>query len=312
MRYKPLREWQSGFHNWVIKRHPFDGTKQNGFMGGFIFGERGTGKSTYCYKLASKIHYTISGYTTTDEEEESYKKALDIMMFDAKNLRSLLVYNKLHGLVSPIVVLDDASMHFGSNMHQTDPLMYSAIRADTATIRTAVTGFLINAPRRDHVAKCLRDYDDYKGKAIIDAGGSNESWNRKIRFYQWNYYPDEKKYNIKIPFQDKYSCYVPDVYHKWYLEKKRFYEIKYDMIVADKIDKETRQVFIENSYLIPSYPKEDDLHKYIDKWKKEEKETLEEKQINEVKRIQRKKKHIELYDKLIKSVELKENENIPK
>jgi len=36
--YKLLKDWNSGFVEWVIKRHPKNDRQQNGFMGGFIFG----------------------------------------------------------------------------------------------------------------------------------------------------------------------------------------------------------------------------------------------------------------------------------
>lgn len=309
MNYKSLNDWNSGFHNWVVRRHPRQERRQNGFMGGFIFGERGTGKSTYCYKVSAKIYFTLNGYSKREEEADAYKQALETMFFDAKNFRGHLIYNKIHGEVTPVIVLDDASMHFGNNMHQTNPLMYSAIRADTATIRTAVTGLLINAPRRDHVAKCLRDYDDYKGEAQTVAGSESmtqENWNRKIRFYKWHYYPDEKKYNIKIPFQDKYSCFIPDEYHKWYLRKKKFFEVKYDLIVADKIDPDTRDIFIENADLLPSYKGEEPLKKYINKWKREEVEQQEEEHISEIRKVEKRKKARELLKKLRESAELED------
>jgi hypothetical protein len=269
MNYKKLYDWNSGFVRWVIYRHPTNPKQQNGFMGGFIFGERGTGKSTYCYKVTAKTYYELNGYNTTDDEEDAYKQALEYMIFDPTIFRKLIIYNKIKRIVTPIITLDDASMHFGKMLHMTDPHTYAALLGETATIRTAVTGFLINAPKRGHVAKFLRDYDDFKGEIKTISTGhtpniDTPSWQRKVRFYRWYYYPDEVKYRIQIPFQDKYSCYIPEPYYTWYLEKKRYFELKHEIEVADKIDPESRTVFLEHKNELPP-----ELKSVVTQWEKE-------------------------------------------
>ena len=286
--YKKIWEWNSGFHDWVIRRHPHNGHKQNGFMGGFIFGERGQGKSTYALKVMAKVYFTLNGLTGTDGEGEAYLWAINKMIYEPQDFQHLTTYNKLHGIVTPILCLDDASMHFHNMLHITNPKEYAALLGQTATVRTAVTGLLITAPKRKHVVKFLRDYDDYKGEAFIDAGSgydaTHQNWRRKIRFYKWNYYPDEVKYRIKIPFQDKYSCYIPDEYYLLYVHRKGYFEIKHDMMFADKINKENRQLFIEYENDLPRLDGYPDLKKlYVDKWKKETEELEEERKVKEEK-----------------------------
>jgi len=300
MNYKKLNEWNSGFHDWILKRHPKSNIKQNGFMGGFIFGERGTGKSTYCYKVQSKTYYSLNGYNKKDDEESAYKESLEYFFFDPSKFRRFLINNKLKRIITPCICLDDASMHFGNMLHMTDPKVYSALLGETATIRTAVTGFLINAPKRKHVAKFLRDYDDFKGRALVDGGGSiddRQTWNRKIRFYRWNYYPDEVRYRIQIPFQDKYSCYIPEPMYSWYVDKKNYYEIKHELDVADRIDKTARIAFIENKHLL-----HEDFKPYIQKW---EKEMVDEKQKTKMEEIHFKIKQENIKNKLEKIKERK-------
>lgn len=269
MNYKKLKDWNSGFVRWVIHRHPSNPKQQNGFMGGFIFGERGTGKSTYCYKVNAKTYYELNGYSKTDEEEDAYQEALQYMMYEPSDFRKLLIYNKIKRIVTPIICLDDASMHFGKMLHVINPKLYSALLGETATIRTAATGFLINAPKRSHVVKFLREYDDFKGEVKTSNGGhdpsvDSPSWQRKVRFYRWNYYPDEVRYRIQIPFQDRYSCYIPEPFYNWYIEKKRYFELKHEIEVADRVDKEARIVFIENKKDIPR-----DFWSIIERWDKE-------------------------------------------
>jgi len=264
MNYKKLRDWNSGFHDWVIKRHPQDSDKQNGFMGGFIFGEKGQGKSTYAYKVMAKIYYSLNGFTKTDDEEDAYRMALDSMFYQPKDLLDFLIYNKIKRIVTPVICLDDASMHFSTMLHMKDPKLYDAIQGEIVTIRTAVTGLLITSPKRCLVAKFLREQDDFKGEAMMDAGQSTKdkaTWNRKIKFYKWRYYPDEVKYRIQIPFQDKYSCYIPDTFYKWYVEKKRYYELLHGLDIADKFMKGNRDIFIQYKSELPL-----DLQKIVDKW----------------------------------------------
>jgi hypothetical protein len=310
--YKPLSDWHSGFHDWTLRRYPHDRRKQNGFMGGFIFGERGRGKSTYAYKVMAKVYYTLNGFEGRDKEEDAYKLALKYMIYEPKDFQQLTIYNKIHNIITPIICLDDASMHFGNMLHITNNKMYAALMGQTATIRSAVTGFLITAPKRCHVAKFLRDYDDFKGQAMTDMGAQmdspdmvKENWNRKIRFYRWNWYPDEVKYNIQIPFQDRYSCYVPDDYYYMYVKKKRYFELKHDLDLADTISPENRLVFIENASSLPLYAGLPDLKLYVDKWKKYEGELQEEaerreerKKVSDVEYVLKKKKLAEKLDRI--------------
>ena len=54
-------------------------------MGGTISGERGTGKSTYAYKVLAKTYYELNGYTKVDEEEDAYKEALKYLSIGVQN-----------------------------------------------------------------------------------------------------------------------------------------------------------------------------------------------------------------------------------
>lgn len=266
MNYKKLKDWKSGYHDWVIYRHPDNPSRQNGFMGGFIYGKKGNGKSTYCYKVMAKIYYTINGYTKYHEEEDAYKEALSCMYMDGDLYLDHVIENRILGKVTPVMCLDDASRHFGTQLYKHNPALYDAMAGEMATVRDVVTGFLITAPKRGMCAKFLRENDDYKGEAhIID------NWNRKIRFYEWYEYPDERKYKLQIPFQDEYSCFILDekrtgipAYDN-YVDKKRYFNIKQDLLLAEKHRKQNRKIFIKllerNPEKIPQ-----EFHPIIKKW----------------------------------------------
>jgi len=268
MNYKYLKDWESGFHDWVIKRHPNERNRQNGFMGGFIYGHKGNGKSTYSYKVMSKIYYTLRGYSKKDDEEEAYKEALSFMFMDGDKFLDHVITNRVMERITPVICLDDASKYFGTQLYKHNPALYDAMAGEIATVREVVTGFLITAPKRSMTAKFLRENDDYKGEALIV-----DNWRRKIRFYEWREYPDERKFKIQIPFQDKFSCYIPDMetaglpFYEWYIEKKRYYNLKHDINVAEKHRPQNRKIFItlleKNPEKIPG-----DFHNIIKSWDK--------------------------------------------
>lgn len=223
MDYVKLKNWNSGMVKGIIRRHPMNPHEQNGFISGAIVGERGGGKSTYAYKVLAKTYYELNGYNTIDAEEEAYKEALDCIIFDPLSFIQLIMRNKRNRTITPAICLDDASVHFGKYLFQTNAKLNQAILGLTATLRTAVTGFLITCPTRAHLAKFLREYDDYRVRIIRQ----NDRWERIARYYQWNYYPDEKKYRVQVPFQDKYSCYIPEPYYTWYYNKKMAAELSH-------------------------------------------------------------------------------------
>jgi len=270
MNYKKLNEWNSGFHDWVLNRHPSKNNKQNGFMGGFIYGSKGAGKSTYCYKVMAKIYYTINGYNTFDDEIDAYNEALRYMYMDGDLYLDRLIENRIKEIVTPCICLDDAGRHFGTQLYKHNPVLYDDMAGSMQVVRDVVTGFLINAPKRSMCAKFLRENDEYKGEALSDSGSR---WMRRIRFYEWYEYPDEVKRKLQIPFQDRFSCYIPDEKtvgfpaFENYMEKRRYFNIKSDIEMADKHKKRNRPVFLRLLDECPDrIPK--DFHDKIKKWDK--------------------------------------------
>jgi len=264
--YKKLKDWNSGFVEAVLRRHPRNPKDMNGFFGGTITGERGTGKSMYCYKVMAKTYYELNGYSKVSDEEDAYKEALEYMIFDAKTFLKLILRNKAKRIITPIITLDDASTHFGKYLFQRNPKLNEMLLGETATIREAVTGFLINCPKRAHLTKFLREYDDFKGTVYAIKGYGNQKerrWQRKVRFYRRDYLPDEQKFRIHIPFQDKFSCYVPEPFYTWYYEKKRKAGIEHTLkrygIIPDNDFKEVKEYAIKLAKYLP-----DDLRKAVD------------------------------------------------
>jgi len=243
MNYKKLQDWNSGMHNRIIKRHP------NGFIGAVVQGERGQGKSMYAYKLMAKVYLTLGEYRSLNDgkihavtnETEAYQASLEHMIFSPRELIDLFKYNNKNDYVTPILCLDDATVHFNNYKFFVDLYEVILLKGMFDTIRTVATGLLLTCPKRRNLLSFLRDYDDLKIEIKQAPGGENH--NRYARAYQFNWYPDDKKYRVIVPFQDKYSVYVPGnkddpntPYGAYYAKRK-----SYNDTVTEKMDELARE-----------------------------------------------------------------------
>jgi len=210
MNYKNLKDWNSGLVERILKRHP------NGFIGGVVQGERGQGKSMYAYKVMAKVYMLLNDLN----EEEAYAMALNHMIFDPSDLISLIKHNVKHDIITPVICLDDATVHFNSYKFFTDLHEVILLKGMFDTIRTALTGLLLTCPSRRLLLSFLRDYDDFKISIIQAPGNMHDKF---ARCYQFNWYPDDRKYRVIVPFQDRYSRYVPDPYYQPYIAKRKLY-----------------------------------------------------------------------------------------
>lgn len=211
MRYVKLKDMDSKLAQRIIKRHP------RSFLGAVVTGERGAGKSMYCYKVMAKVYYDLNGYSKTDDEHSAYSKALEHMIFESDEFIRLINHNIKTDYVTPVFTLDDAAVHFCSYKYYTNLKEVIYLHGMFDLIRTAATGLLMTCPNRKLLLSFLRQYDDYRIKIYM----TDSRWNRYARCYRWNYLPDEKKFHIKVPFQDNYSCYMQQEYFDKYMAKRK-------------------------------------------------------------------------------------------
>jgi len=231
MNQKKLMDWNSGSVEKIIRRHP------NGFVGFTVVGERGQGKSMYAYKVLAKTYMILDGL----DEYDAYAKALEHFIFTPRDLINLIKDNIKNDFITPVVCIDDATVHFNSYKFFTDLYEVILLKGLFDTIRTAVTGLLITCPNRKHLLSFMRNYNDYKVEIKLDYG-----WERYARCYQFNWYPDERKFKVIVPFQDKYSCYVPgnkdDIGTPYgaYLAKRKFYLMDINRRMEELLDRKAK------------------------------------------------------------------------
>ena len=184
----------------------------------------------YAYKVLAKIYQELDGL----DEWEAYKKALDHFIFSPGELISLIKNNINNDFITPVVCLDDATVHFNSYKFFTDLHEVILLKGMFDTIRTVLTGLVITCPSRRHLLSFMRDYNDYKIEIKYDRG-----YERYARCYQFVYMPDERKYKVIVPFQDKYSVYVPgnekdtNTPYGAYMQKRKAYLNQ----INDKLEK---------------------------------------------------------------------------
>jgi len=137
--------------------------------------------------------------------------------------------------IIPVVTWDDAGVHgsnirWFTNLHQVEML-----KAMTDTIRTAVTGFLLNCPNRHTLLKVLRSYDDYSVNISYDTGSK---YMRKARGYNIYRLPSGTK-RVYRNFEDHFSCYIPvDIYREYMIMRKKYFDKA--IVVMDEMRKKIK------------------------------------------------------------------------
>jgi hypothetical protein len=226
---KPITDWDLKFADLAIKEIP------SGFVSGIVTGERRKGKSIYVLKTTAKIYKTLEGLP----DEECWKRALDCMIFGPDNLTAKVFYNVKHDIMSPVICLDDASVHFNPMLFFINPYQVSLLNGIFDTIGTVVNVLLLTCPKKVRLMKGLRNYDDITIHIIKAREGGYE---RIARGVLWYTMPDERQRFRKL-FEDHYSCYAPDYIYIPYLElRKKYLKEVNDLFMAlkNKLD-ETRE-----------------------------------------------------------------------
>ena len=218
--YRTLRQWNPSLIQSIIDRHPTDSNKMHGFIHRIIAGDMGYGKTTLAYKLMAKLDYVLNGYNRVDDEENSYKFALDNMIYRPADLFSRMERSLESPYPDYIWTIDDASIHFGKQIYRKDRDTYDTLEDNLPTIREYVTCLLITTPKLNNLAKPFRDFFDKKIKITLEEGGM-KNFTRRGKHYFKEFYPDDVHYVIQHPFDDRYSCLVPEPFYTWMHDKKK-------------------------------------------------------------------------------------------
>jgi hypothetical protein len=217
-KYKKLRDWKTGLSPLIIKAHQTKENVNKGNVSRVITGDAGLGKSMYAYKVLAKTHYDFNGYDSVDDEEYSYKYALDNMIYRPDDLFNR-VKNQLDSDEQALEwCIDDGSVHMGRQLFDQDREAYRKLQGTVPTLRECVAGLLITTISVYHLAKPFREF--IRKKVTIQPLAELDSYRRIAKHYDKWYFPDDVKFRISIPFQDKFSCLCPEPFYSWYHDKK--------------------------------------------------------------------------------------------
>lgn len=218
-KFKPLKKWNPYLIDKIIERYPCeDNNYLSGFISRVITGAPGNGKSMYAYKFMAKLDYVMNGYTKVDEEENSYKFAIDNMIYRPDDFFNRI--KKQIDIGQPFIIwtLDDASIHMGKQIWDTDRDVYRELQDRLPVIRDYVTCLLITTITIKLLAKPFREFFDKKINITLEEGFVR--FPRRGKHYIKEYYPDDIRFRVYHPYDDKFSCLVPQPFYSWYREKK--------------------------------------------------------------------------------------------
>jgi hypothetical protein len=206
----------------IVKAHP------NGFVGAVVEGKRAIGKSSYCIKVMKEVYQNL--YDCGDNE--AYQLALDHILFDMDDVVRTLHEARQKDSMIPVVTWDDAGVH-GSNLQWFINMRgVQELKSITDTVRTAVTGLLLNCPDREGLAKVLRGYNDF----LVTITKIDTPYLRSARGYNVYKLPSGMK-RIYRNFDDRYSCYLPNWVYDKYMEQRNRYLDKALIAVEHMRDK---------------------------------------------------------------------------
>jgi len=231
----------------IIRERP------NGLCSPIVEGKRGIGKSAYCLKTSKEVYQKIYDCSET----EAWNLALKYTLYDIEDIITTLedAINKREPL--PVVTWDDAGVHGSSLQWFFKMDEVNQLKAITDTIRSAVTGFLINCPDRNNLLNFLRNYDDYIVTIVKVPGGEHRYVNDSGETHLYkNYQRIARGYNVfKLPsgkrfvyknFEDDFSCFIPTTFYERYDERRKTYlsralkelkELQQERLSRKKIDK---------------------------------------------------------------------------
>jgi len=217
--YKHLKKWNPALINKIIERNPkYSENNFKGFISRVITGAPGNGKSMLCYKYMAKLDYTINGYNKVDDEENSYKFALENMIYRPNELFSRIETQIKEGLPFIIWTLDDCSIHMGKQLWDTDRKSYRELQDVLPAIREYVTCLFINTITVKLLAKPFREFFDTKIEITTEEGFKR--YPRRGKHYFKEFYPDDIRFRMYHPYDDRFSVLVPEPFYSWYDNKK--------------------------------------------------------------------------------------------
>jgi len=205
-----MDDWNLQLGNRVLYK-----IRNKGFISAITKAERGYGKSMYNLKVMAYVYYKLLDCSIM----EAWDMALRNMIFTPDQFLGLIQQNIERDVLSPVICIDDAAVHFSSYLYFINLYETSLLNATFDTIRTAVHAVLINCPNKNRLLSGLRHYDDYE---ITIYMGDNGGYDRRAVAIKWYSLPDGHR-KFRKTFEDHFSCYVPDDIYLRYLEQRKKY-----------------------------------------------------------------------------------------
>lgn len=215
----------------ILKVHNSPTGKYKGFI---IEGEPRIGKTVYAIKTMRAVFMALN---PTLSEDAAYDMALEHLYFKLgpflkavrakrREIRDALMSSTKIDWKQriPTMVLDDASLFAGADLHFRDIKMYSAFQNTMTTIGDAVSSLMVTAPSYKALTKCLREFYNYYIVRITKF----DEYQRDATIREW--YEREGRENMKLRkirdssgcavSGDRFSALLPNRVYAPYLERR--------------------------------------------------------------------------------------------
>ena len=193
------------------------------FMQDITIAERGYGKSTYHIQTMAYVGYHLYDMNETD----AWNFALDGLIYRPSQLLNHVEYNDENDIVSPVLCLDDAAVHFSNKLWWSD--WSEAILMDGIfdLIRPVLSCLLVNCPDKSRLLGSLQGYLGYEETIYIDRMGG---YQRNVTGIHWYRQPSGRK-KWRKTWEDDYSCYIPP----WVFNKYMGIRKKFSKVIRDRL-----------------------------------------------------------------------------
>ena len=223
--------WDLRLSKYIVNR-----VKHNGFLSAITKAERGYGKSMYNLKIMAYVYHVLNQCS----EDEAWELALENMLFTPDQLLNRIRTNIELDVLTPVLCIDDAAVHFSSYLYFINLYQTSLLNATFDTIRTSVNSILINCPDKHRLLSGLRHYDDFE---VTIYKGKDNYYSRRAVGIKWYSLPDGHRKFRKM-FEDNFSCFVPnDIYNRYIVRRKKYLKDISDELqsLMDKLKKKKGQ-----------------------------------------------------------------------
>ena len=183
----------------------------------------GLGKGKSAYAIFALVEVIMNWYKV--REREAWELVKGFICFHPEQFFAKLRQIRDEGLDRvPGIIWDDAGLWLYA-LDWNDPFV-KALGKYMNVARSRLASLILTTPTPTWIIKKLRGFPDaFNVKIIKTTGNPRALWVREAKGYQEILLPDMRKSRVYHRFSDRFNCYMPDEFYKWYKPLRDAYEV---------------------------------------------------------------------------------------